>query len=58
MVRSFNPQGTNSSIVTNTNFPPQSLVQEVAPPPSVIIMLFEDGDIMDFENGTFEMEYE
>ena len=24
MVRSFNPQGINSSIVTNTNFPPQS----------------------------------
>ena len=31
MVRSFNPQGRNDSLETNTNFPPQSRLQEVTP---------------------------
>ena len=56
MVRSFNPQGRNSSLETNTNFPPQS--GPTGGPPLVdFFMLYEDSVIMEVEDGV-NMEYE
>lgn len=56
MVRAYIPQGRNTSVETNTNFPPQG--SEAAPDTGTSDMLFENGiNKMSFENGNF-MEYE
>ena len=46
MVRSFIPQGINSSIVTNTNFPPQSRVSEGVIPPEGGSALVQTGTLI------------
>ena len=57
MVRSFNPQGRNSSIEANTNFAPQHGPQGGPPPPILGKMLYEDDKTMLYENGPI-MVYE
>lgn len=53
MVRVFSPQGRNSNITTNTNYPPQGLIfGGGAGPVTEVAMLYEDSDTMLYEDGT------
>ena len=54
MVRAFLPQGRNGNISSNSNFPPQGLEDAR----EEVLMLYENGDAMLYENGIIFMEYE
>ena len=55
MVRAFLPQGSNTSIGSNTNNPPQGI--EPIPDVGENDMIFENSNVMLFENAN-TMEYE